>query len=194
MMASDRHGLMSAIRMDLSRYSGGHTAWKWWRVFRQSPGFRFTVSLRLCRHFSQTGAPFRLWCCSIWHRRMQVKYGFQIPFACDIGGGLYLPHWGGIVVNSAVVIGEYATVLHGVTIGKTLRGDDRGAPELGNRVWIGPNAVLVGRVRIGDEVLVAPGAFINRDIPNQAVVVGNPGKIVSSEGSQGYTRIEETSP
>jgi serine O-acetyltransferase len=73
-----------------------------------------------------------------------------------------------------------------VTIGATSRGEKKGAPTLEDRVWVGANAIIVGRVRIGREALIAPGAYVNFDVPPGAVVLGNPGKVVSQTGSAGY--------
>ena len=47
-------------------------------------------------------------------------------------------------------------------------------PTIGNEVWIGVNATIVGKVTIGDDVLIAPNAFVNCDIPSHCVVFGNP--------------------
>jgi serine O-acetyltransferase len=61
-----------------------------------------------------------------------------------------------------------------------------GTPIIGNNVWIGTNAIIVGRIKIGDNSLIGPGAYVNFDIPDKSVVIGNPGKIVSNQGSDGY--------
>jgi serine O-acetyltransferase len=66
------------------------------------------------------------------------------------------------------------------------RGSKTGAPSLGNRVWVGANAVIVGNIHISDDALIAPLTYVNMDVPAKAVVMGNPGKIVSYEGSEGY--------
>ncbi len=61
-----------------------------------------------------------------------------------------------------------------------------GCPVIGDRVWIGANAVVVGRITIGDDVLIAPLSFVNFDVPDKAVVAGNPAKIINYNGSEGY--------
>ena len=53
-----------------------------------------------------------------------------------------------------------------------------GAPLIGNKVWIGTGAVLTGNIRIGDNVLIAPNAFVNVDIPSNSIALGNPVKII----------------
>ena len=73
-----------------------------------------------------------------------------------------------------------------MTIGAASRGPRTGAPTLEDRVWVGANAIIVGKVTIGREALIAPGAYVNFDVPPQSVVLGNPGKVVSNSGSRGY--------
>ena len=62
----------------------------------------------------------------------------------------------------------------GVTIGQENRGKRRGTPVIGNKVWIGVNATIVGKITIGDDVLIAPNTYVNCDIPSHSVVFGNP--------------------
>jgi serine O-acetyltransferase len=103
-----------------------------------------------------------------------------------IGPGLYLGHFGGVVVSPFAVLGSNVNIAQGVTIGAASRGARKGAPTLGDRVWVGANAVIVGRVTIGEDVLIGPGAYVNFDVPAMSIVIGNPGQIVSHSGSVGY--------
>ena len=109
--------------------------------------------------------------------RLSKKYGYQIPYSANIGKGLYIGHRGTIIVNWKARIGDNVNLASGVTIGQTNRGKSRGVPCIGNNVWIGTNAVIVGGICIGDDVLVAPGAYVNFDVPSHSVVIGNPGTI-----------------
>jgi serine O-acetyltransferase len=60
-------------------------------------------------------------------------------------------------------------------------------PEIGNEVWIGPNAVIVGNIKIGNNVLIAPNAYVNIDIPDNAIVIGNPASYtVKDNATQDY--------
>lgn len=86
-----------------------------------------------------------------------------------------------------VIIGENVTLLNGVLIGSQSRGAREGTPTIGNSVWIGTNAVVVGKINIGNNVLIAPGAFVNFDVPDNTIVLGNPGKIIpKSDATKGY--------
>ena len=91
-----------------------------------------------------------------------------------------------LVISPFAVIGRNCNINQGVTIGATSRGSRLGAPTLGDRVWVGANAVIVGKVTIGADALIAPGAFVNVDVPEMAVFLGNPGKVVAQTGSVGY--------
>ena len=75
----------------------------------------------------------------------------------------------------------------GVTIGAENRGKRKGAPVIGNNVWIGINATIVGNITIGNDVLIAPNTLVNFDVPDHSIVVGCPGIIKSvSNATEGY--------
>ena len=71
----------------------------------------------------------------------------------------------------------------GVTIGQENRGKRKGCPTIGDRVWIGTNAVLVGNINIGSDVLIAPLSYVNFDVPDHSIVLGNPARIISRENA-----------
>lgn len=126
----------------------------------------------------------------IWRlllHRLQERYGLEIARATKIGPGLYLGHAFNITVNEAAVIGANCNLHKGVTIGQENRGKRKGAPILGDCVWIGVNATVVGSITVGDDVLIAPGAYVNCDIPSHSVVLGNPCRIIPRENAtEGY--------
>lgn len=123
----------------------------------------------------------------IWYRvRLQslsTKTGIQIPTETRIGKGLLIAHFGTIIINPAVTMGENINIAPNVLIGKANRGDRKGVPTIGNRVWIGAGAVIVGKVNIGDDVLIAPNAYVNVDVPSHSIVVGNPAVIHERENA-----------
>ena len=109
----------------------------------------------------------------------------ELPAQADIGAGLYIPHTGCIVVGTFVKIGRNCTIAHGVTIGHGRGGKTwgSGAPSIGNRVYIGPSVIIIGQVEIGDDALIGAGAVVVRSVPPAGVVVGNPGRVISRNGS-----------
>lgn len=110
------------------------------------------------------------------------KYGLEI-LSEQIGAGLFLGHAHNINVHPDVVIGANCNLNKGCTIGRENRGSRNGAPHLGDCVWVGTNAVVVGRIRIGSDVLIAPNAFVNFDVPNHSLVIGNPGRIIERKNA-----------
>lgn len=105
---------------------------------------------------------------------IKQKLNIELFGKTNIGPGLYIGHPYGITINSDVVIGSNCNIHKGVTIGQENRGSRKGTPIIGNCVWIGVNSTIVGKVIIGDDVLIAPNTFVNCDIPSHSVVFGNP--------------------
>lgn len=101
----------------------------------------------------------------------------------DIGGGLYFGHPSCISVNYHAVIGNNVNINKCVTIGKENRGIRKGTPTIGNNVWIGTGAVIVGKIRIGNDVLIAPNSYVNQDVPDHSLVLGNPCVIKPKENA-----------
>jgi serine O-acetyltransferase len=114
-----------------------------------------------------------------------ITSNIQLPPTAAIGPGLYLPHTGYIVVSTRARIGRNCTVAHGVTIGHARGGvsGKEGAPVLGDRVYVGPGAVIIGPITIGDDALIGAGAVVVKSVPPRAVVAGNPARVLSHTGS-----------
>ena len=105
----------------------------------------------------------------------------------SIGPGLYLGHASGITINHKVTIGKNCNIHKNVTIGQENRGIRKGVPTIGDCVYFGINSVVVGNIVVGNNVLIAPGAYVNFDVPSNSIVIGNPGKIIEkSNATQGY--------
>jgi serine O-acetyltransferase len=109
-----------------------------------------------------------------------LSTGIQIPEITKIDKGFRIVHFGHIVVNPSSIIGKNFNISHGVTLGHS-EGKQKGSPIIGNNVSIQTNAVVVGNVTIGNDVLIAPNSFVNFDVPNGALVIGNPAKIIEKE-------------
>jgi serine O-acetyltransferase len=111
--------------------------------------------------------------------RYQVKYGIQISYKSDIGEGLTIPHCGTIVLGGSVEIGKNCTLLQGVTIGSNLFKSRFELATIGDNVLIGAGAKIIGPVKIGNNVTIGANSVVTKDIPDGAVVGGNPAKILS---------------
>ena len=120
-------------------------------------------------------------------KRLKEKNHIELYGKCKIGPGLYLGHVYCITINDGAVIGSNCNIHKGVTIGQENRGERKGAPTIGNSVWIGVNATIVGKITIGDDVLIAPNSYVNCDVPSHSVVYGNPCIIKHRDGAtDGY--------
>lgn len=103
-------------------------------------------------------------------------------YTYDIGKNFTMHHPFSTVIN-AKHIGDNFIIKNNITIGNV--GEDNSKrPWIGNNVFIGANAVILGNIKIGNNVTIGAGAVVNKDVPDNAVVVGNPMKIVST--TDGY--------
>ena len=120
-------------------------------------------------------------------KRMSFKTHIQIPARTAIGEGFYIGHSGRVIIHPDARLGKNINVGTGVTIGYENRGQRKGAPTLEGNCWIGTNAVVVGNITIGEDVLIAPLSFVNFDVPAHSIVIGNPAKIIQKENAtEGY--------
>ena len=183
-------GLRYLWYSDLYRYTGKVTKKAYLRELWRNPGFRYTFLMRLCHHLGQQ----RL---NLWQRfwflffreflfHYAVKYGISLPPDTQVGPGLYIGHHGTIVVNSEAVIGRNCNLSQGITIGQVNRGPKKGCPTIGDNVYIGPGAVIIGQIKIGDNAAIGANCVVTHDVPDNGVVVGVPGRVISTEGSAGY--------
>jgi serine O-acetyltransferase len=158
-------------------------------AWRREPGFRFLWYLRKLAYYAQHKRGIGIFPYA-YHRFMlnhyRFRYGLDISPLTQIGPGLFIGHFGGVVISPMAVIGSNVNIAQGVTIGAINSGARKGAPVLEDRVWVGANAIIVGKVSIGADTLIAPGAYVNFDVPPGSTVLGNPGQIVSQKGSKGY--------
>lgn len=179
---------MYLIRSDLYRYEGIVSPMVFLRHYVRSPGFRYTFFMRLCTYL--TSRPLLRY--GVRHffsfilNRISVRYGIDLPYTMQIGPGLYIGHYGCIVINGGSTIGRNCNLSHDVTIGQTNRGIRRGCPSIGNNVYIAPGAKIIGRIVIGNNVAIGANAVVTKDVPDNAVVAGVPGQVVSMNGSAGY--------
>ena len=114
---------------------------------------------------------------------MSYKTHIQIPARTKIDEGFYIGHTGRVIINPEAVLGKNINISTGVIIGAENRGKRKGAPTFVGDCWIGANSVIVGNVKIGEDVLIAPLTFVNFDIPPHSIVIGNPAKIIHQENA-----------
>jgi serine O-acetyltransferase len=182
-----RRTLIGDIRADLARFGRGTGPMAMLRALVSERTFRLTVSYRIARRLDQrlTGAArVALVPALLVHAMNDSLCGVDLPISADIGPGLRIFHGRGLAISDVTTLGADVSLFGGVTIGRRDQiGDDGarrelGAPIIEDQVWIGPNAVIVGPIRIGRGARVAGGAVVFRDVPARTIVAGNPAKVV----------------
>jgi len=118
-------------------------------------------------------------------RFVEIYTGIWISPLAEIGSGLYIGHFGGVIVGE-IKMGSNCNLSPGVVLGQAVRGPKQGRPTIGNRVYIAAGAKLFGRITIGDDVAIGANAVVTRSIPDRAVVVGIPAEVISYRGSFEY--------
>ena len=178
--------LKNIINSDLSRWGDGINKKALIKNLLINPNFKFIYIHRKCNYFRNRNKLKYVFYRLILYR-LNLKFGFEISNVAQIGKGFKIDHRGAIIINPNTVIGNNVNVTAGVLIGQENRGGKRGAPVIGNKVWIGANATIVGKIKIGDNVLIAPGSYINFDVPSNSIVIGNPGIVKKSlKATEGY--------
>ena len=128
-----------------------------------------------CKHRGIPGLP------GIVQRHIYSAHGLEIWIGADIGGGLYIAHPIGTVV-AVERMGVNCSIIASVTLG--LR-EDGTFPDIGDNVFIGAGARVIGGVRVGDNSVIGANAVVVHDVPAGATVVGIPARVVGSEGAVG---------
>jgi serine O-acetyltransferase len=182
-MAGDDHtaappeiGSFRALRAHLREdYATNHRAF--W-----APGFQAAAVYRLgvwCNGIRPKllRAPVRL---AYWFLNFIVRtvYGIELYATARIGRRLRIAHQHGIVIHPHAVLGDDCIVRQGVSIGTLRPGRKAPPPVLGDRVEIGAGAVIVGPVRIGDDVVIGPNAVVTTNVPAGAIVASPQSRIV----------------
>lgn len=112
-------------------------------------------------------------------RYMRIVYACEIPYTCEIGKDVVFAHNGlGVVVHDNAKIGDRCRIYQNVTIGGR---NGRGYPTLGNDVFVGANALILGGCSIGDGAKIGAGAIVINDVPAGTTVVGTLGRLIDNK-------------
>lgn len=157
----------------------------WLEVLFFSPGLQALCSHRIAHWLYNLGIP-------IFPRFLsqlsRFFTGIEIHPGAKIGKGVVIDHGMGVVIGETAIVGDYALIYQGVTLGGTGKEKGKRHPTLGNNVLVGAGAKLLGNIHIGDHVRVGAGSVVLRDIPSHCTVVGIPGRIIHN------SRVKEESP
>lgn len=113
--------------------------------------------------------------------------GIEIHPGAKIGAGFFIDHGMGVVIGETAEIGENCLLYQGVTLGGTGKEKGKRHPTLGNNVVVGAGAKILGPIRIGNGVKIGANSVVLKSIPDYAIVVGVPGRIIKKR----ILRVEE---
>ena len=117
-----------------------------------------------------------------------LAVGIHLFPDATIGPGFYIGHYGGIWISPLATLGANCNVGPGVVIGVAGQGRHQG-PVLGDRVWVGPGAVITGEVKVGSGAVIAANSLVTSNIPENAVAIGVPARVISYSGSGKLIRL-----
>lgn len=180
--------LAAIIKSDLYRYVGTEKKSKMFHSVWSVPGARYLFFLRITARLRIQGMFMRpfYWLSHQLLKHYQYKYGIAIPYNTNIAPGCYLGHFGGIVIHPEVTIGKNCNINHGVTLGASYGGKYPGVPTILNDVYLGPGCKVIGGVSVGNHVAVGANCVVTAPVPDNAVIVGVPGEVISYKGSSSY--------
>lgn len=164
----------SNIQADLARFRREEAGLRSLIRGMLSQGFQALFVYRVFRWFYERHIPmqpFRFFC----ERFIEITTGISIPVEAEIGKGLRIHHFGGIIFHPEAVVGERCTIYHGVTLGDL--GGWGGVPRVGNEVVIGAGAKLLGAIAIGDRCRIGANAVVLTSVPADSVAVGVPATV-----------------
>jgi serine acetyltransferase len=175
-------------RADIARYRQYRTGASLLNLLFTQQGLWALLHYRIASAVYNAGLPRViktpcLYGLEIWQKIVEVTTGISISHEAQIGPGFYIGHFGHIFIGKDAKIGTFGSISHGVTIGESGRGAKRGTPQLGDRVVVGANAVLAGKISIGDDAVIAPNSLVIYDVSQSNVMMGVPAKCYSKAGS-----------
>jgi serine O-acetyltransferase len=144
-------------------------------VFLSSLGFHAVQCYRVAHAYWQSGHRTLAVLLQNWAAKL---YSVDIHPAAQLGKGICLDHSLGIVIGETAVIEDNVTMLHGVTLGSTLKETGDRHPKVRHGVTLGAHATVLGNIELGGGAIVAAGSVVCRSVPSGVVVAGVPARVV----------------
>lgn len=114
-----------------------------------------------------------------YQKKLKIKYGVDIGIDSCIGEHLWLEHYTGLVIGNGVKIGKSCTLYHGITLGQR----NGKYPYIGDNVTIYPGAIVLGNINVGHDSIILAGSVVLSDVPDYAIVGGNPASLKKQQNS-----------
>ena len=176
--------LLRVIKSDFKRYvdKDEFNLFDIFKIIFREECLVFLISFRIAQRIKSLRnpllrIPLKLLHTTIVHRVISISLGIHIHSKCNLGTGFYIGHPGTIFI-APTDIGKLCNISHEVTIGHGKAGDKYGIPKIGSHVYIGPGAKLFGDIMIENNVSIGANAVVTKNIPENAIVVGNPGRVI----------------
>lgn len=177
------YSLLDLVKADLFRAHGKDFSWTHLlKSVLWSNNFKFIFWFRVAQHYRRSWNKFFYLISKYFYRKYKIQYGLWIPLNVKIGPGVEFPHSSSIVMDRGVVIGKNCKISHNTSIGRHFR--KKGSPKIGDNVIIGPNSIIYGRIVVGNNAVIGSLTLVNKDVPDNGVVVGVPGKLISHSVSK----------
>lgn len=153
----------------------------WLEVLTCYPGFHALVLHRFSHWLWHLGLPLipRL----ISHLARFLT-GIEIHPGATIGKAVFIDHGMGVVIGETAIVGDYALIYQGVTLGGTGKEIGKRHPTLGDNVVVGAGAKVLGNIYVGHNVRIGAGSVVLREVPSDCTVVGVPGRVVYRAGER----------
>lgn len=155
-----------------------------WNANQNRPKSRLILLMfRLAQMLRRTPMPFFILSIPylvLYRVLVEWVLGVELPWNTHVGANFRLEHGQALVVNDCTIIGANCILRNSTTIGNKLlpNGSYSECPKIGNNVDIGANAIIIGSILIGNNVVIGAGSVVVKDVPDGAVVAGNPAKIL----------------
>lgn len=159
-----------AVREDMRRWGENETLWCLHKLLVRSKLFRRIFLTRVS--FESRNK----------QKILRLLYKPAEYFAIDVvskkmGGGFLVFHGNSTIVY-AQSIGKNFSVYQNVTIGRGKKIDGNDVPVIGDNVFVGTGAIIIGGIHIGNNVKIGAGALVNKDVPDNCTVAGNPMRLI----------------
>ena len=151
----------------------------WLEVMFCYPGLQALLFHRLAHRLYRLNIPFIP---RFMSHIARFLTGIEIHPGATIGQSVFIDHGMGVVIGETAIIGNYALIYQGVTLGGTGKQCGKRHPTIGENVVVGTGAKVLGNIEIGNNVRIGAGSVVLRDVPSDCTVVGIPGRIVYRSG------------
>ncbi len=164
------------LQLDLQTiYERDPAARNWLEILFCYPGLQALQHHRLAHWLYRREVPFLPRLISQISRFLT---GIEIHPGAQIGKGVFIDHGMGVVIGETAIVGDYALIYQGVTLGGTGKESGKRHPTLGSHVTVGAGAKVLGNIHIGDQVRIGAGSVVLRNVPSNSTVIGIPGRVI----------------